>query len=352
VDLSYETLKKLLLNPNLTESDIVRLLDTISKNFTINRDAIGLYSDSVDMASAYTAFYLPTNFPKLSFVLNQLDKSVLKQIKGTTIIDVGSGPGTYALAFKDYFGSEFQGPLIIMDQSMVMLDQASKVMNYYFPDFKNVRYQNNLNFEIAGETTLFFGNSINELGFEKLLELLNKIKPKFLFFIEPGTKQFFQIALKIRNEIDKRGGTVIYPCPSLISGCPLEQKNDWCHQILRTKHHPSIERLSQLIQKDRRSMPFISHLYLLNGENNKTSGPSARLIRFLKETKFAFIWEVCLEENGKIQTKRFEVLTKNLSKIEFKELKKISIGINVDFEVVKKISPDIWRVELKNFKLS
>lgn len=349
MDLSFETLKKLLLNPNLTESDIVRLLDTISKNFTVNRDAIKQYSNSVDMASAYTAFYLPTNFLKLPFILNQLDKTILEQIKKTTIIDVGSGPGTYALAFKDYFGSEFQGSLIIMDQSKVMLDQASKIMNYFFPETKNIRYENNLNFEIVGDTTLFFGNSINELGFEKLLDLLNKIKPKFLFFIEPGTKQFFEIALKIRNEMVKRGGSVLYPCPSLIDGCPLEKKDDWCHQILRTKHHPSIERLSQLIKKDRRVMPFISHLYLLNETNNKPSYTQARLIRFIKETKFAFIWEVCLEEDGKILTKRFEVLTKNLSKIACKELKKASVGINVNFELVKKISPEIWRVELQNF---
>ncbi len=349
MDLSFETLKKLLLNPNLTESDIVRLLNTISKNFTVNRDAIKQYPDSVDMVSAYTAFYLPTNFLKLPFVLSQLDKTILDQIKKTTIIDVGSGPGTYALAFKDYFGSEFHEPLILIDQSKVMLDQSSKIMNYFFPDTKNIRYEINLNFEIAGDTTLFFGNSINELGFEKLLELVNKIKPKFLFFIEPGTKQFFEITLKIRNEMAKRGGRVIYPCPSLIDGCPLDKKDDWCHQILRTTHDPSIERLSQLIKKDRRVMPFISHLYFLDGKNHKPTFLQARLIRFIKETKFAFIWEVCLEEDGKILTKRFEVLTKNLSKVVYKELKKTSIGINVDFKVVKKISDEIWRVELQNF---
>lgn len=348
MDLSFDTLKNQLLSPGLSEPEILRLLNSIHKNFTVNREGIEEYAESPDMVSAYTMFYLPTNILKLPFVLNHLNKNIIDELKKTTIIDIGSGPGTYALGFLDYFKNEFTGQLILVDQSKLMLDQAAKLMAYFFPQFNNVFYQHNLNnFKTTDEVTLFFGNSLNEIGYEKALDLIDKLKPKFLFFIEPGTKEFFKTALKIRNEMSRRNHSVLYPCPSLKDKCPLEGKDDWCHQILRTTHDPSIERLSQLLKKDRRSMPFISHFYSL--KNKQEINLSARLIRILKETKFAFVWEVCLEDQGKIQTKHFEIFKKSLSKDLSKKFKTSSVGININFKIVKKISENNWRVVLVDY---
>jgi hypothetical protein len=346
MELSAESLRPHLLNPGLSGPDTIKLLESIHKNFTTNRKGIDGYVESIDMVSAYTMFYLPTNIPKLSFVLNSINRNHLQEIKKTTIIDIGTGPGTYALGFLDYFKTEFTGSLILLDQSNIMLEQASKLMGHFFPDFKNISFKNDLNTsKIQGDITLFFGNSINELGFEKAMGLIDKLKPKFLFFIEPGTKEFFKTALKIRNEMSKRGHSVLYPCPSLKNICPLDGKDDWCHQVLKTTHDPSIERLSQLLKKDRRSMPFTSHLYYLNEE--QVVNPSARLIRIYKETKYAFLWEVCLEQNDDIKTIRFEVMKKFLSKELSKKLKNSSVGINVEFELIKKISETHWRVKIK-----
>ncbi len=345
MDLSFDNLKNLLLNPNLSEVEIVRLLKSIHKNFTTNREDIGDYAKTEDLVSAYTMFYLPTNILKLPFVLNQLNQKTIEALKKTSIIDIGSGPGTYALGFLEYFKNEFSESLILVDQSESMLKQAAKVINHFFPNFKNVHYQKNLDsFKKPGDITLFFGNSLNEIGFDKAMVLIDKLKPKFLFFIEPGTKDFFKTTLKIRNEMKKRGHSVLYPCPSLNDKCPLEGKDDWCHQILHITHDPSIERLSQLLKKDRRSMPFISHLYNLSQEIE--SNIPVRLIRVLKETKFALMWEVCLEENGKIQTKHFEIPKKLFSKGVLKKLKNSSVGIEVEFEIIKKITEDLWRVKL------
>jgi ribosomal protein RSM22 (predicted rRNA methylase) len=343
MDLSYDNLKNLILSPSLSESEIKKLLNKIHENFILNRQKIEDYVESKEMVSAYSLFYLPTNILKLPFVLSQLDRETLEEIGKTTILDVGSGPGTYSLGFLEFLQVN---SLVLIDKSELMLNQAVKFIENFFPDFKNVAYLKNLDsFKPSGDITLFFGNSINEMGFEKAMGLIEKFKPRFLFFIEPGTKDFFKMALKIRNKVRGEGYSVIYPCPSLISGCPLENKNDWCHQILNTTLDPSIERLSQILKKDRRAMPFISHLYRLS---KSVSFTKARLIRILPETKFAFIWEVCIEENGSIQIKRFEVLKKTLSKKALKKLKKESTGITVEFEVIKKITQDYWRVNLTN----
>ena len=92
-------------------------------------------------------------------------------------------------------------------------------------------------------------------------------------------------------------------------------------------------------------MPFTSHLYHLN--TKQVVNPSARLIRIFKETKYAFIWEVCLEDSGQIKTIRFEVMKKPLSKEHSKKLKNSSVGINVEFGIIKKISEAHWRVNIK-----
>ncbi len=347
MNLNLNNLQKLLLSPNLSEVEIIRLLQTIHQNFTINRDEIGNYPSSAQMVSAYTLFYLPTNILKLPFVLKNLDQEVLDQIKKTTIIDVGCGPGTYSLGFLNFFWPNFEGTLVLFDKSNLMLKQASNLIDHFFPTFKKVTYLDNLPPKLEGEITLFFGNSLNELGVDKALDLVEKFKPKFLFFIEPGTKDFFKIAIKIRNEMIKKGHSVLFPCPSLVSSCPLENKDDWCHQILHTTLDPSLERLSQLIKKDRRTMPFTSHIYHLDKPANK--GIMARLVRVLKENKFAFYWEVCFEENRTLLIKKLEIIKKNIPKATQKKIKNLSIGGKINFSILKKISQNYWRVEIKDF---
>ena len=95
----FETLKDYLLNPNLSESEFKKLLLKISSNFTSNREKINKYVLSPQMVSAYALFYIPTNYPKLFFLMNQLPIEVREVIKKCDFIDIGTGPGTYLLSF-------------------------------------------------------------------------------------------------------------------------------------------------------------------------------------------------------------------------------------------------------------
>ena len=99
---NFEPIQKFLLNPDLSESDFKKLLVQISSNFTSRREKIEKYVLSPQMVSAYALFYIPTNYPKLFFLMNQLPIEAREAIKKCDFIDIGTGPGTYLLSFIDF----------------------------------------------------------------------------------------------------------------------------------------------------------------------------------------------------------------------------------------------------------
>ena len=331
---------------NISESKLVKTLNLISKGFTTERENISTYINDRDFVSAYTTFYLPTNMPKLSFLLDQLPSSFVNDIQKSKILDVGTGPGTFAFAFDEYFDGDVE--VIGVDQSPLMIQQAEKLNNNLYKNPK-LTFSTILPASLK-YGTLFFGHSLNEMGSKKVIELIDKYEPKHVIFIEPGTSTVFAEILALRKRLHFCGYSCIYPCASISKACPVETKTssgqpDWCHQVFRTTHEQEVERLSQLVKLDRKVMPLIAHAYTMNKVEIKTS---ARMIRFLRETKFSFDWEVCLLENDMLRTVNFEVVKKSLNKKEIKALQKISVGLEFDYEVIKAINNDLYRVKLLN----
>lgn len=124
MELSVTVIKHLLLAPNISESEIISHLKNIHLNFTLRRHEITRYVESEEMVSAYTLFYFPTNLLKLNFVLNQLSSNIQQALANSTILDFGSGPGTYSIGFLNFFRENFEGSLILVDKSDLMLRQA------------------------------------------------------------------------------------------------------------------------------------------------------------------------------------------------------------------------------------
>jgi len=364
---NFEFLKKFILCPDLTEAEFKKILPEVSSHFTSDRDKIKKYVFSREMISSYALFFIPTNYPKFFFLMNQVEKSIQEDIKKCDFIDVGTGPGTYLLSFLDFLGGKasLDQQFVGIDSSHLMLDQAKKVIEGVYP-----KLGHNLSLKIendpmklrSSKKILFFGHSLNEMGIDQAVHWVKKVDPEYLCFIEPGTPQTFDLILKMRKNMCDRGYDSLYPCPSLKLSCPMEGESgkeggDWCHQVLRMTHDPSVERMCQLVSKNRRVMPLIGHLYK-KGKKEKISKSLWRegiLVRLLKETKFSFQWMICLlEEKGSPVNKhtlvKIDVLKKFISKRDKKILKKISIGERFNFEIVKEVSQNFWQVELKELE--
>ncbi|MGZ3857821.1 MAG: small ribosomal subunit Rsm22 family protein, partial [Bacteriovorax sp.] len=281
--LSLDDIRPHLLSPNLKEGETVKFIKEMSLKFTARRDQIGDYVQDEDHVSSYAALYLPTNIPKLHFLLDKLPAEVLEDLKSRPLIDMGCGPGTFALGWSLLFEAP-PAEVVAIDSSKTMLLQAEKILKGFFPEI-NLRTHSKFH-EKKSDSVLFFGHSINEMGINKAQDLIMTIDPEYVIWIEPGTSELFRDLKKLRQILTDHYD-VLYPCPGN-APCPSE----WCHQVLRTSHDPSIERLSQLVSLDRKVLPMTAHVYR---RKNKalTVSASSTLIQYINETKFSFEYEVC-----------------------------------------------------------
>jgi SAM-dependent methyltransferase len=328
--INLEDIRSLLLNPELSEKKIIKSIEEISFKFTQKRSEIKDYVLDEDLVSSYALFYLPTNIPKFDFIFENLNEEVQQKILKSTFVDVGCGPGTYAYAISRYSNAQ---KIICVDSARLMLNQAEKILTNKFKQHV-FQFEKRIDRKIEN-STLFFGNSINEMGIQKALDIVNIVDPEIIMFIEPGTSELFLELKQIRETLTEYYD-VIFPCPSNAS-CPY----DWCHQVLRTTHALDVERLSQLVSLDRKILPLTSHVYVRKS-HQVINDERLTIIRFLNETKFSFMYEVCGELNNENQIYKIEIMKKNMTKENEKAFKNLNVGERVIFHKEKMVG-DFWR---------
>ena len=333
--LSLEEIKPHLLNPNLKESELIKLIAEMSQKFTVKRDKIQEYVQDEKAVSAYAAFYLPTNIPKMHFLLSKLSNETLDDLIKRPFIDVGCGPGTFSLAMSLLL-KQTPPEIIAVDSSKLMLEQTQKMLEGFFPSVNLITTQKF--HQKKSDSTLFFGHSINEMGVDRAMDLIATVDPEYVLWIEPATSEFFLELKKMREALSLHFD-ILFPCPSNDS-CP----SSWCHQVLRTTHDPSLERLGQLVSLDRKILPLAT--MVIKRKKGSLGLGKPVTTRFLNETKFSFEYEVCLNEGGENKLKVIEIQKRHLSKEEEKILKNSNVGERVDFEV-EKIVGEKLRVKFK-----
>lgn len=323
-------LMPLLLHTFKNEHDLIKAIEELSLKFTQKREQISDYLKDARLTSAYTAFYLTTNMPKLEAVFKWMPEEWTQQLKQSTFIDVGAGPGTFSLAFREWAG----GPVKVMqiETSAVMREQAQKIWGGLYPDEKLLH-------KAEGEKVLFFGHSANEMGPEIALRYVKEHDPDHLLFIEPGTKEFFPQMLEIRKVLIKKGYNILFPCPTA-DECPMKgSQADWCHQFIQVRQESEVERLSQMVKKDRRNLPLTVHAF---SKTFKTDNPSSRVVRIFPETKFSYEWESC--ELNHIE--HYQIMKRGLNKNALSLLRETLAGAAIEVELEKEVEKS-KRVKVK-----
>ncbi len=355
-EIPLHEIKNHLLVPDISEAQLIKAIGLISEGFTTRRDKIDRYVRDEALVSAYAYYYLPTNIPKFFFLFEELERrwgnQFLSLLSDLKFIDFGCGPGTFSLAYLFFLKSKNMTAVEVelIDSSSLMLEQAEKLIKAFFPEVKMKR---SLKLDVAlldKRSLVFFGHSLNELDnelAEKIMrELVGKKTVEHIFWIEPGTPDFFKKQKSLRKILVDANFQILYPCTGNLI-CPMEQvENDWCHQILRLTHSDEIERLSQLVGLDRKILPMISFAFSrteINRECSKLFFP----VRFLNETKYSFEYLFCSEfEEARLSFLKGEILKKSLAKKEEKELKRGSLGITVDEKnYVIEVKKDFFRAK-------
>lgn len=342
--LTIQKFRPYFLNPEISETEIIKNIKLISNNFTVNRKNIQQYVLSEDLISSYVAFYFTTNVPKLYFLLSKLKKNILFDLKNREVIDFGMGPGTFSYAFSCLLESK---TIVGIDNSILMQNQAKKIMNGLHPDVF-FQTKSEYNFENR-ESILFFGHSINEMGIKKTHEVIKKINPMYLIWIEPGTSQLFLELKQLREQLVTEY-EIIYPCPST-SKC----QNEWCHQVMENINSDEVERLSQLVKLDRKVQPLFAMLFkrkevveALINKNENLEETVGIITRFINETKFSFEFEICSFLNEENQIYKVEIMKKKFTKSEVDAIRKLEVGASINFKIEKKLV-DKNRIQLINF---
>jgi len=263
---------------------------------------------------------MPTNFPKLKFLLSQLSKQTREQIKKLQWIDFGCGPASFGLGLIDEFGYEDHNFYRGIESSPFMRSQAKGLLKAYAPDLK-ISVSPSFPHDLDKGQFLCLGNVVNELELEEVKKIIQKTSPQVIMFLDIGTKEVFEKMLLIRKYLLNENYSIEYPCRTQ-QVCPMEGSDNWCHQKIFVTQDPTLERIGQKIKNDRRTLPFNAFVFSKK-EAVESQQNQVRLIRSFSETKFGFSFEGC---NSQGELHHYGVLKKNLSKDQIRAFKKIYWG--------------------------
>lgn len=309
----------------------------MSENFTSKRENIDKYLNDEKLIAAYTCFYLLTNMPKLTACLDKVGIN-FESLSELEIFDIGSGPGTFSLAFLE-LNKELK--ISAIETSELMRSQGEKLIKGLFPN-SNFGYTelSHIPKKGTGKRLGLFGHSANEMELNMILKYINNLELDHILFIEPGTQDTFKKLMEVRKKLIQNF-EIAYPCPSQ-NDCPLENL-DWCHQYIKVKQNPEVERLTQLVRKDRRNLPLTLHYYR---RPPLESGGEAIIVRVFQATKFSFEWQICKKIGEKNQIVYLQIMKRGLTKVEIKKYDSLLAGDRVKYKELKTLPDGKIRGEL------
>ncbi len=315
-----EKIRPHLLHEFTSESDLVKAIGELAEAFTTDRTKIHKYLSDPRLVSAYTAFYLTTNLPKLRAVMSWLTPQWREDILQYELIDIGAGPGTFTLAWHELGGEHS----VMIETSDLMRAQGKKLLESLYGKPAHFSLGEKKRKRLA-----LFGHSMNEMGVDTAITYLKKCDADVVWLIEPGTKEVFRQALEFRERLVKSGWFITYPC--LGSGaCPMANSSDWCHQFVDVRHDPEVERLTQLAHRDRRKLPLTVFMFSRRDHYEREEN-LARIVRTFPETKFSYEWQVCMSVENALKLERFELPFKQVEKGEQRAVGELLSGALVKF---------------------
>lgn len=321
--MKYQEVIKHLIYDFKSESELVDSIKLISNGFTSHREKITNYLKEDKLVAAYTAFFFTSNFLKLDEIFKKI-LFLKDSFKDSEVIEVGAGPGSFTFNFAKYAKKVYA-----IETAPLMIRQSKKLNEEFFK-CDNVHFSQNLS--SLGEKNSFrilvFTNSSNEMSKEEVLKYIKTSNCDEVLFLEPGTMESFHSLLEIREDL-LRSFNISYPC-SNNNPCPLQDKNDWCHQYLKLDLDSDFKRIAQLVKINRKWQAICIHHYTKKENNNDDRSV---VLRTYTKTKFSKDWQLC-QNNKLVEFKNFK---KDYSKSLYKDLDKVLAGDIIKYKTTKEL---------------
>jgi ribosomal protein RSM22 (predicted rRNA methylase) len=292
--LLQEVIDQLVEKEGTAPKKLAEAVSELSHLFTKGRNQLKQsYLDHRVLRAAYLQYFMPVNLAKVQVLLKEMPMPQ----PGTafSVLDLGSGPGTGALAVLDWWHQlAMPNPLsmITVDSSGAALGQAKELWDRYC-QAASVTKANLLTHEgdlerrgwvdqVRGRQEfdlIVFANCLNEvyvdakdpiaMRVDLVKEALSLLTPHgTLMIIEPALRETSRALHQVRDRLLQEKRCSIYsPCLHE-QACPaLEKADDWCHEERPWEPPAMIQEIDEQVGFIKDALKFS---YLLLRKDGKT----------------------------------------------------------------------------------
>lgn len=247
-------------------TQLPQAVSELSRIFTKERDRLSVsYLDNSQLGRAYLQYFLPVNLAKIQLLLDEMP--TLEVVESLSVLDLGSGPGTGALAVLDWWQQQalpYALSVTAVDGSNTALSQARQLWDRYCQaagvgTARLQVYEGDLEGGVWLERVKQLGhfdliivaNSLNEIYADAkdpiemrsglVTECLSLLTPHgTVMLVEPALRETSRGLLHVRDTLlQEKRCTVYSPCLHE-NDCPaMINPHDWCHEE-RTWDPPAV----------------------------------------------------------------------------------------------------------------
>ncbi len=288
------TIEQVTKREGLSQKDLSSAVLELSRLFTKERSALsGSYLESPAFSAAYLNYFLPVNLSKIQVLLDEMP--VQQADETFSVLDIGSGPGTGALAVLDWWhgrGSVSGLSVVAVDHSMAALHQAESLWSKYCrtADLTGTSLQT-CKADVARTgwikeveprapfNLIILANCLNEIHADAtdpiamrsrlVTELLALLAPQgTIMIVEPALRETSRALHQVRDRLlQEKHCTVYSPCLHE-KNCPaLAKPDDWCHEERAWEPPASIQEIDGEVGFIKDALKFS---YLLLRKDGKT----------------------------------------------------------------------------------
>ena len=251
------TISRLIEADDVSEKALVEAVSELSRLFTKDRIRLSrTYLDDKVLQAAYMQYFMPVNLAKVQVLLNEMPMPEVD--RAFSVLDLGSGPGTGALAVLDWWHQQQMSPILsvtAVDRSPAALQQARQLWDQFCQidgmatanlDTAAADLERGVWFEqvrLKGPFDLIvLANCLNEVyrddsdPIERRADLMRKVLSLLtpqgtIMIVEPALRETARSLHHLRNRLVQEQDCTIYsPCLHE-QNCPaLVKPDDWCHE--------------------------------------------------------------------------------------------------------------------------
>ncbi len=307
----------------MSQNVLADAVEGLSKRYREPRAQRQFMAANVDR-SAYIACRMPATYAVVCRVFSEI-KVLMPEFNPTSILDLGSGPGTALWAALDAFHNlerltalEGDAQLIELGKRLIKLSEE--------PQLNQVEWKQQDLYQLKEcfiSDVIIASYALGELNEQAQLQILSsawQAAGKALVLIEPGTPLGFKRILSWRNWLLESGAKILAPCPHA-KACPMSG-SDWCHfsqRLSRTSLHRQLKGASLGHEDEKYS-------YIVAVKSEITNNPDSkygRILRHPQKHSGHLDLTLCTIEGNlekKIISKRDGDLYKRAKKLEWGDL--------------------------------